>query len=64
VEIQNVSKKHLIELEQSVRHLLDMLKKTKLHQEPIVESLKALEQELGEARRQSFDAKNSEYHTY
>ncbi|MEQ8673615.1 MAG: hypothetical protein RLP44_29435 [Aggregatilineales bacterium] len=40
------------------------MRKAKIQTDPLVESLKALEQELGKARRDQFDATNSEYHTY
>ena len=64
MDFEGLSKKQMNELELRVRELLTTMRKLKLRDEPIVASLNALEQELGKARREQFDAKNSEYHTY
>lgn len=53
--------KQLHELEQKVQELLLMLKKMKMHHEPAVEALRQLEEKLAQARRERFDASNSEY---
>ena len=64
MNLENLTRKQLNELEHCVRELLLTMRKAKLQTDPLVESLKALEQELGKARRDQFDSKNSEYHTY
>lgn len=57
----DVTGKQLNELERCVRDLLSAMKKSKLMDNPLVEPLKELEQELGKVRRARFDVKNPEY---
>jgi len=64
MNLETISRKQLNELEHCVRELLITMRKAKLQNDPLVESLKLLEHELGEARRERFDAANPEYHTY
>lgn len=64
MDLENISQKQLNELEHRVSELLTTIRKIKFQSEPLVESLKLLEQELGKARRERFDSVNSEYHTY
>jgi hypothetical protein len=45
-------------------NLLTALRKAKLHNEPVAESLRQLEIELGQMRRSRFDNANPEYHAY
>lgn len=64
MNLENIPQKHMNELELLVRELLAVMRKAKIQDDPLVESLRSLEQELGEARRARFDKANSEYHTY
>jgi len=64
MNLETVTNKQLNELELCVRELLATIRKAKIQNEPLVELLKLFEQELGEVRRDRFDATNTEYHTY
>jgi hypothetical protein len=64
MNLEAVSQKHLSELELQVAQLLAVMRKAKLHNEPLAESLKTLERELGEIRRLRFDAANPKYRDY
>ena len=64
MNLETLSQKQLNELEYCVRELLGTMRKAGLRNGPLVESLKLLEQELGENRRERFDAANPEYQTY
>ena len=62
--LEQVSPKHLNDLERCVQDLLATMRKAKLRDEPLQESLRLLEQKLGEARRERFDKANQEYQGY
>lgn len=64
MEIHKLSTKHVNGLEQHITQLLKMMRTAKLSHLPMYADLQALEQELGEARRQRFDDSNSEYEGY
>lgn len=64
VSLEHISPKHLNDLERSVQDLLATMRKAKLRDEPLQESLRLLEQKLGEARRERFDEANPEYQGY
>ena len=64
MNLENISKKQLNEIEYHVRELLANIRRARIQDDPLIESLKSLEQQLGKARRERFDAANSEYHTY
>jgi hypothetical protein len=64
MDLENVSQKHLNELELSLRELLILMRKAKLHNEPLAESLHLLELEIGNIRRSRFDEANSKYNGY
>lgn len=64
MNLEDVSPKHMNELEHQIRELLAVMRKAKLQNEPLAETLRNLEMELGKARRERFDAANPEYHTY
>ncbi|MCI0710937.1 MAG: hypothetical protein L0154_12315 [Chloroflexi bacterium] len=64
MNLENVSPKQLGELELRVTDLLDMMRKAKLQHEPVIAHLEQLREELGQARRERFDAANSEYRGY
>jgi len=62
--LEHISPKNLNNLERSVQDLLNTMRKAKLRDECLQESLSLLEQKLGEARRARFDAANPEYRGY
>lgn len=64
MNLETVPQKHLNELERQVRELMATMKKAKLQNEPLVETLKLFEQVLEETRRKRFDAVNSQYKSY
>ena len=64
MDLEPVSIKHLNELEQLVTKLLATMRKAKLNEDPIYASLQALEQTLGESRRDRFDQTHAEYSSY
>ena len=64
MNLDTISRKQLNDMEQQVKQLLGTIKRAKLENEPLVEALQQLEQELEEARHEQFDAINSEFHTY
>lgn len=64
MNFENVPQKHMSEMELLVRELLAVMRKAKLQNEPLENSLRLFEQELEDARRKRFDTANSEYHTY
>ena len=64
MNLETISRKQLSELEYCVTELLGTMRKAKLRTGPLVESLKLLEQELGEVRRERFDKANPEFQTY
>ncbi len=64
MDLESVSPQHLNELELSIRALLVLMRKAKLHNEPVAELLRQLEIQIGEVRRARFDEANPEYHGY
>lgn len=64
MHLEEISQQHLNELEHSVRSLLSLMRKSKLHHEPVAELLRQLEAEIAEVRRARFDEANPEYHGY
>jgi hypothetical protein len=64
MDLESISQQHLNELELSIRSLLVLMRKAKLHNEPAAELLRQLELQLGEERRARFDQANPEYHGY
>ena len=64
VSLEHILLKHLNDLERTVQDLLATMRKAKLRDEPLQESLRLLEQKLGEARRARFDGANPEYRGY
>jgi hypothetical protein len=61
MSLETISQKQLNELERCVENLLTAMRKTRMLQDPLVESLKALEHQLGEARRKRFDQSTPEF---
>jgi Skp family chaperone for outer membrane proteins len=64
VSLEHISPKNLNNLEHSVQDLLAAMRKAKLMDEQLQESLKLLERKLGETRRARFDKVNQEYQGY
>jgi hypothetical protein len=64
LSLEHISPKRLNELERNVQDLLATMRKAKLRDEHLRESLVLLGQKLGEARRARFDATNPEYRGY
>ena len=64
VSLEQVSPKHLNDLERCIQDLLATMRKAKLRDTTLQESLSLLEQKLGEARRARFDESNPEYRGY
>jgi hypothetical protein len=64
MNLDNVSDKHLHEIERLAKELVDVMRKAKLKDEPLVETLRQLEIQAGILRRQRFDAANPEYRGY
>jgi hypothetical protein len=59
MNLDTVSRKHRIELEQIVNNLLRTLRKAKVNDEALREKLRALQTELADTRRESFDQKHA-----
>jgi hypothetical protein len=59
-----ITSKNRNEIEQLITKLLVTMRKAKITDDPLYSSLQKAEQELGEARRRSFDADSSEYFGY
>ncbi len=64
MNLETVSRKDLNEMERLSRDLLALLRKAKLQNEPLAESLHAFETELGNMRRERFDEVNPGYRGY
>lgn len=58
MDLETVSQKQVNELERLVKELLVVMRKAKLHGEPLAENLRLFEQELGDMRRKRFDEAN------
>ncbi len=64
MNLDTVSQKHLNELELRIRELLLVMRKANLHNEPIAKALGEFEVQVGQVRRDRFDAANPEYSGY
>lgn len=64
MNLNQLSDKQLQSVEQAALGLLAALRQAKLKDEPIVESLRQLEQEAGRVRRERFDVANPEFRGY
>jgi predicted nucleic acid-binding protein len=64
MSLENLTRKQANDLEINVTALLGLMRKAKVQNPELMESLKTFEQELGELRRKRFDATNSEYGSY
>ena len=64
MNLEPVSSKHINELEQLVTQLLATMRNAKLNEDPVYASLQALEQNLGQSRRDRFDETHAEYSSY
>lgn len=64
MDLEAVPQKQINELEHLVKDLLIAMRKAKLQREPLAESLRLLEQQLGDLRRKRYDEENSKYSLY
>jgi hypothetical protein len=64
MELDNLSDKHLQEMERLARELLTIMRHAKLKETSLAEALHALELEAAKERRERFDASHPEYHGY
>jgi len=64
MELDAVPRKKLNEIEITVTSLIAMMRKAKLHEEPLAKSLVQFEKELGEVRRKRFEESTPEYRGY
>ena len=64
MNLEHIPQKQLNELERLAREIQVALRKAKLQDDPLLESLRQFENELSEMRRKRFDAANSEYRGY
>jgi len=64
MNIDTLSDKDLQELERLTRELLVLLRKAKMGDQPVAESLHELEARAGDIRRERFDASHPQYSGY
>ena len=64
MNLENIPRKQLNSLEQQARQLMGTMRKARLQNDPLFESLQMLSQALEKMRHEQFDEANSEYHTY
>ena len=64
MNLENLSRKQLNDLELQSRQLIETMRKARLQDDPLFESLDMLTQKLERMRHEQFDEANSEYHTY
>lgn len=64
MNLDNVTDKHLHEIERLVGELLAVMRQAKLQTEPITESLNQMKSEVEVVRRARFDLADREYHGY
>jgi len=64
VELDTLSQKHLNEVEHCVKALISSMRKAKIQNESLTDTLKQFESQLEQARQKRFDSKNSEYDAY
>lgn len=61
MDMEQISDKHLHDMERISRELIDVLRRAKLQDTPLMEMLLDLERDAGKLRRERFDADNTEY---
>ncbi len=64
MNLDSVTPKNLNEIETLVRELLLVMRKANLQNEPLSKALHDFEIEVGQVRRERFDASNPEYTGY
>lgn len=64
MDLSNISTKHSNELEQLITQMLKTMRNAKLQDSSLYAELQALEQALGELRRNRYDEKNSKFVGY
>jgi hypothetical protein len=64
MNFDEVSDKHLHELERLTKELLEVMRKAKLLDQPLTELLRELESQAEKARRERFDELNPQFRGY
>ncbi len=64
MKFENVSKKHLNDMETKVIGLIEVMRRAKLTDDPLFETLRQFEKELGDVRRKRFEESTPEYKGY
>jgi hypothetical protein len=64
MNLDEVSDKHLHELERLSKELAEVMRKAKLSDQPLLEMLRQLESKAGEARRERFDGVTPKFRGY
>ena len=64
MNFDEVSDKHLHEVERLAKELLEVMRRAKLQDQPITELLRQLESQAEKARRERFDEVNPEFKGY
>jgi hypothetical protein len=64
MNFDEVSDKHLHELERLTKELLEVMRKAKLLDQPLTELLRELESQAEKARRERFDEVNPQFRGY
>ncbi len=64
MKLENVSKKHLNDMEIKVIGLIEIMRRSKLSDDPVFETLRQFEKELGDVRRKRFEETTPEYKGY
>jgi hypothetical protein len=64
MNFDEVSDKHLHEVERLTKELLEVMRRAKLQDQPITEMLRQLESQAEKARRERFDEVNPEFKGY
>jgi hypothetical protein len=64
MDLSTVSPKHCNEMEQTITQLLKTMRNAKMQELPLYAELQALEQSLGELRRNRYDVNNSKFVGY
>jgi hypothetical protein len=64
MNFDEVSDKHLHEIERLTKELLEVMRKAKLLDQPLTEMLRELESQAEKARRERFDEINPQFRGY
>ena len=64
MKLENVSRKHLNDMETKVIGLMEVMRRAKLSDDPLYTTLRQFEKELGDIRRKRFDETTPQYKGY